>query len=188
MKKVIILSGPRGAGKGTLARHLLSLSLPLSFSISATSRDPRGDERDGREYYFLTTDEFRRRAAAGEFLEWEEVYAGCLYGTLHSELDRLWALGDAVLFDVDVVGAMNIKRVLGRDALAIFVRPPSLEVLRRRLIGRGTETLERVEQRLARADYEMTFAGRFDKEIVNDVLDKALAKVERLASDFLRGE
>ncbi|MDR2413465.1 MAG: guanylate kinase [Odoribacteraceae bacterium] len=186
--KVIILSGPSGAGKGTIARHLLSREPRLSFSVSATSRAPRGDEQEGREYYFLTAGEFRRRADAGEFLEWEEVYDGLFYGTPRAEVERLWDRDRVALFDVDVVGGMNIKQVFGDDALAIFIRPPSLEVLRKRLVARGTDSPERVEQRLARAGRELAFVPRFDVAIVNDRLDDALARAERLVRDFLRDD
>jgi guanylate kinase len=186
MEKVIIFSAPSGAGKSTLINHLLTRGLNLEFSISATSRPPRGGEQHGREYYFLTGEEFRQRVEAGDFLEWEEVYAGCCYGTLRSEVERVWGRGAILLFDVDVLGGMNLKKVFGERALAIFVRPPSLEVLRQRLTGRGTESPERVEQRLARAGYEMEFAGRFDAVIVNDDLPTALASAERVIREFLR--
>jgi guanylate kinase len=184
--KVIIFSAPSGAGKGTLIAHLLSLELDLSFSISATSRPPRGEERDGREYYFLTAEEFRRRAEAGEFVEWEEVYAGRYYGTLRSEVERLWSRGSTVLFDVDVLGGMNLKQAFGERALAVFVQPPSLEVLRQRLTDRGTERPEEIERRLERAAYELGFASRFDTVIVNDDLQRAREEVERVVRDFSR--
>ncbi|MDR2131435.1 MAG: guanylate kinase [Odoribacteraceae bacterium] len=185
--KVIIFSAPSGSGKSTLINHLLTLDLHLEFSISATSRAPRGGERHGKEYYFLPTEEFRRRIDAGEFLEWEEVYAGCYYGTPRAEVERIWSGGATVLFDVDVVGGMNIKRVFNEQALAIFVQPPSVEALRQRLVARGTETPERIEQRLARAGYEMVFASQFDAVIVNDNLTRALAEAEQVVRDFLHG-
>ena len=184
--KAIIFSAPSGAGKGTLINHLLTLRLGLEFSISATSRPPRGEERDGREYYFLSAGEFRRRVAAGEFVEWEEVYAGCYYGTLHAEVERLWGSGATVLFDVDVVGGLNIKRALDDRALALFVQPPSIDALRQRLVGRGTDSPGRIEQRLAKAGHEIAFANRFDAVIVNDDLPRALAEPERLVRDVLR--
>ena len=185
MRKVVIFSAPSGSGKSTIVSHLLGLGLGLEFSIAATSRAPRGQERDGREYYFFTAEEFRRRVDAGEFLEWEEVYEGCYYGTLKSELERIWAKGHTVVFDVDVAGGVNIKRMFGERALAVFVQAPSVEELRRRLEGRGTDSPERIEQRLAKAEYEMTFRDRFDAVVVNDRLDEALADAERKVRAFL---
>ena len=185
MKKVIIFSAPSGSGKSTIVSHLLGLGLGLEFSVSATSRAPRGQEQDGKEYYFFSPEEFKRRIDAGEFLEWEEVYAGCYYGTLRSELERIWAKGHTVVFDVDVVGGTNIKRIFGEQALAVFVQAPSVEELRRRLEGRGTDAPEKIEQRLAKAEYEMTFRDRFDVVVVNDDLRTALADAEREVRTFL---
>lgn len=184
-RKVIIFSAPSGSGKSTIVRHLLALGLPLEFSVSATSRPPRGQERDGREYHFLTPDEFQRRVDAGDFLEWEEVYPGCRYGTLHSELERVWARGHAVLFDVDVIGGLNIKRLFGPRALAIFVQAPSLDALRQRLVARGTDAPDKIETRLAKAATEMTYRDRFDLVLVNDRLADALADAERAVRAFL---
>ena len=184
-RKVIIFSAPSGSGKSTIVRHLLALGLPLEFSVSATSRPPRGQERDGREYHFLTPDEFQRRVDAGDFLEWEEVYPGCRYGTLHSELERVWARGHAVLFDVDVIGGLNIKRLFGPRALAIFVQAPSLDALRQRLVARGTDAPDKIETRLAKAATEMTYRDRFDLVLVNDRLPDALAEAERAVRAFL---
>lgn len=184
-RKVIIFSAPSGSGKSTIVRHLLALGLPLEFSVSATSRPPRGQERDGREYHFLTPDEFQRRVDAGDFLEWEEVYPGCRYGTLHSELERVWARGHAVLFDVDVIGGLNIKRLFGPRALAIFVQAPSLDALRQRLVARGTDAPDKIETRLAKAATEMTYRDRFDLVLVNDRLADALAGAERAVRAFL---
>ena len=184
-KKVVIFSAPSGSGKSTIVNHLLGLGLGLEFSVSATSRAPRGQEQDGREYYFFSPEEFKRRIDAGEFLEWEEVYAGCYYGTLRSELERIWAKGHTVVFDVDVVGGTNIKRIFGKRALAVFVQAPSVEELRRRLEGRGTDAPEKIEQRLAKAEYEMTFRDRFDVVVVNDDLRTALADAEREVRTFL---
>lgn len=183
--KLIIVSAPSGAGKTTIVRHLLSLPLPLSFSVSATSRAPRTGEEDGRDYYFLTPEEFKNKADAGEFLEWEEVYPGTCYGTLKSEVDRIWALGKGVVFDVDVVGGLNIKRIFGEKALAVFVQPPSVEVLHQRLRGRSTESEEKIATRIAKAEYEMSFAPRFDVILVNDKLDAALAEAEAIVTSFL---
>ena len=172
-KKVIIFSAPSGSGKSTIVNYLLAKDFGLEFSVSATCRAPRGEEKHGKEYYFFSTDEFKERIEAEDFLEWEEVYPGCFYGTLKSELERIWKAGHAVVFDVDVVGGVNIKK--------IFV-----EVLRQRLIGRGTDSMEKIEQRVAKAEYEMTFADKFDVVIVNDNLDTALAEAEKAVRDFLK--
>lgn len=186
MKKVIIFSAPSGAGKSTIVNYLLSKDIGLEFSVSATSRPPRGNEVHGREYYFFSTEEFREKIEAGEFLEWEEVYEGCYYGTLKSEIDRIWAKGHTVVFDVDVVGGMNVKKIFGDQALSLFVKAPSVEVLRQRLIGRGTDTMEKIAQRVAKAEYEMTFENKFDVIIVNNQLDQALRQAERVVREFLQ--
>lgn len=185
MGKVIIFSAPSGAGKSSIVNYLLGKNLGLEFSVSATCRAPRGKERHGKEYYFFTEEEFKRRIAAGEFLEYEEVYPGCFYGTLNSEVQRIWAEGKTVLFDVDVVGGLNIKKKFGNQALALFIQPPSVAALRERLQGRGTDSPEKIEQRVAKAEYELSFAPRFDTVIVNDRLDDALAEAERKVRDFL---
>lgn len=185
MGKVIIFSAPSGAGKSTIVNYLLGKNLGLEFSVSATCRAPRGKEQHGKEYYFFTEEEFKRRIAAGEFLEYEEVYPGCFYGTLNSEVQRIWAEGKTVLFDVDVVGGLNIKKKFGNQALALFIQPPSVATLRERLQGRGTDSPEKIEQRVAKAEYELSFAPRFDTVIVNDRLDNALAEAERKVRDFL---
>ena len=186
MKDVIIFSAPSGSGKSTIVNYLLSLDLGLEFSISATCRAPRGEEQHGKEYYFFSTDEFRQRIGKDDFLEWEEVYPGCYYGTLKSELERIWKAGHAVVFDVDVVGGVNIKKIFGDQALSVFIKAPSVEVLRQRLIGRGTDSMEKIEQRVAKAEYEMTFADKFDVVIVNDNLDTALVEAEKAVRDFLK--
>lgn len=183
--KLIIFSAPSGSGKSTIINHLLKQELHLRFSISATSRAPRGTEKDGVEYYFLTPDEFRRRIAAGEFLEYEEVYTDKFYGTLKSEVDRILEKGDNVIFDVDVVGGCNIKKYYGDRALSIFVQPPSVDELRRRLEGRGTDAPEVIECRIAKAEYELTFASRFDVIIINDRLELAQKEVTEVVRDFL---
>lgn len=185
MNKVIIFSAPSGSGKSTIVNHLLSLDLGLEFSISATSRAPRGQEQHGREYYFFSAEEFKKRIDADEFLEWEEVYAGCYYGTLKSELERIWGKGHTVVFDVDVVGGVNIKKIFGSDALSVFVQTPSVEVLRRRLESRGTDSPEKIEQRVAKADYEMTFRDKFDVVVINDDLQAAFADAEQKVRAFL---
>jgi guanylate kinase len=148
MKKVIIFSAPSGAGKSTIVNHLLKKDLGLEFSISATCRAPRGQEVHGKEYYFFTQEEFKDRIATGEFLEHEEVYPGCFYGTLKSEVERIWAAGHTVLFDVDVLGGINLKKQLGNEAMSIFIQPPSVAVLRERLIGRATDSIEKIEERV----------------------------------------
>ena len=183
--KLIIFSAPSGSGKSTIIQYLLTQGLNLAFSISATSRAPRGTEKDGVEYYFLTPDEFRRRIADGDFLEYEEVYTDKFYGTLKSEVERLTALGKNVIFDVDVVGGVNIKRFYGERALSIFIQPPSVEELRRRLVGRATDAPEVIESRLAKAEYEMSFASKFDRVIINDDLTIAENEALNIIQDFL---
>lgn len=183
--KLIIFSAPSGSGKSTIINYLLTQRLNLAFSISATSRAPRGSERDGVEYYFLTPDEFRRRIAAGDFLEYEEVYADKFYGTLKSEVERLTTAGKNVLFDVDVVGGLNIKRFYGERALSVFIQPPSLAELRRRLEHRATDAPEVIESRLAKAEYELSFAPKFDRIVVNDELERACQEVLSIVRNFL---
>lgn len=185
MGKVIIFSAPSGAGKSTIVNHLLKKNLGLEFSVSATCRAPRGQEQHGKEYYFFTQQEFRERIAANEFLEYEEVYPGCFYGTLNSEVERIWAKGHTVLFDVDVVGGLNIKQKFADNALSVFVQPPSVAALRERLIGRATDTAEKIEERVAKAEYEMSFADKFDTIIVNDKLEEALREAEQKIRNFL---
>ena len=185
MNKLIIFSAPSGSGKSTIINYLLTQPLHLAFSISATSRAPRGSERDGVEYFFLTPDEFRRRIEAGEFLEYEEVYKDRFYGTLKSQVEKQLADGQNVIFDVDVVGGCNIKQFYGDRALSVFIQPPSIEELRHRLEGRGTDAPEVIESRLAKAVYELTFAPKFDRVIINDDLEKAKAEALQVISDFL---
>lgn len=185
MSKLIIFSAPSGSGKSTIINYLLAQHLNLAFSISATSRAPRGTERDGVEYFFLTPDEFRRRIEAGEFLEYEEVYKDRFYGTLKSQVEKQLADGQNVIFDVDVVGGCNIKQFYGDRALSVFIQPPSIEELRHRLEGRGTDAPEVIESRLAKAAYELTFAPKFDRVIVNDDLEKAKAETLQVITDFL---
>ena len=183
--KLVVFSAPSGSGKSTIINYLMQQGLNLHFSISATSRPPRGSERDGVEYYFLTADEFRRRIAAGDFLEYEEVYEGRFYGTLREEVDKRLARGENVVCDVDVLGGENIKRVYGSRALSIFIQPPSLQALRQRLESRGTDSPEVIEDRLARAGYELGFAPKFDAVVVNDELTVAQAEALRLVRAFL---
>ena len=184
---LIIFSAPSGSGKSTIINWLMTEhpELGLAFSISCTSRAPRGTEQDGVEYFFLTPQEFRQRIADGEFLEYEEVYEDRFYGTLKSQVERQAADGQNVVFDVDVKGGCNIKDYYGARALSIFIQPPSVDELRRRLLGRGTDSAEQIEQRLAKAEYEMTFAPRFDRIVVNDDLATAQAEVLRLIREFL---
>ena len=175
--KVIIFSAPSGSGKSTIIGRLMAhKELNMAFSISCTSRQPRGAERDGVEYYFVTPDEFRRKIADGEFLEYEEVYKDRYYGTLKSQVERQLEAGENVVLDVDVKGACNIKQFYGDRALALFIQPPSLDELRRRLEGRGTDAPSVIEDRLARAEFELGFAQKFDKVIVNDDLDRAVSE------------
>lgn len=184
--KVIIFSAPSGAGKSTVVQHLLTKYNCLEFSVSATSRKPRGEERDGKEYFFLTPEEFKQRIDKGEFVEYEEVYAGFYYGTLKSEVERIWEKGNTIVFDIDVKGGVNLKKLYGDNALAIFVCPPSVEILRQRLIGRGTDSPEAIEKRVAKAEYEMTFADNFDKILVNNDLEKCLREAESTIDNFLK--
>lgn len=183
--KIIIVSAPSGAGKTTTVKHLLQQNLGLEFSVSATSRQPRPGEINGKDYHFIPESEFRQKIENREFLEWEEVYEGNLYGTLKSEVNRILNLGKSVIFDVDVVGGLNIKKFYGNDALAIFITPPSVEELEKRLKKRSTETEEKINTRIAKAKKEMEFAGQFDVIIVNDVLSTALADAEKAVARFL---
>lgn len=183
--KLIIFSAPSGSGKSTIINYLLQQDLNLHFSISATSRAPRGNEQHGVEYYFLSPEEFKSKIAAGEFLEYEEVYQDKFYGTLKSEVERLLNEGNNVIFDVDVVGGCNIKKYYGDRALSIFVQPPSIEVLRQRLEGRGTDAPEVIESRVAKAEYELGFASKFDTVIVNDNLEKAQTETLETVKRFI---
>lgn len=185
MGKVVIFSAPSGSGKTTIVRELLKIFPQFEFSISATSRPPRGVEKDGCDYFFLSGGEFMRRVEQGAFIEWEEVYNGCRYGTLRSEVERIWAKGNVILFDVDVVGGINLKRIFGSDACSIFVMPPSIEVLRQRLQGRGTDTPEVIERRIAKAEFELAKSPEFDHTVVNDRLDQAVHTITAILTSFL---
>ena len=186
--KLIIFSAPSGSGKSTIVNWLMKEhpSLKLYFSISCTSRAPRGAEQDGVEYFFLTPEAFKEKIAHDEFLEYEEVYENRFYGTLKSQVEKQREAGQNVVFDVDVKGGVNIKKHYGDEALSLFIQPPSVEELRRRLEGRGTDTPEAIEQRLAKAEYELTFASQFDYIIVNDDLEVAKQKTLQVLQDFLK--
>ena len=184
--KVLIFSAPSGSGKSTIVNHILSLYPDsMEFSVSATSRPPRGEEKHGREYYFLSPDEFRKAVKEDKFVEFEEVYEGRFYGTLKSECERIWAAGHVIIFDVDVKGGVNLKKYFGDKALSIFIKAPSVEVLRERLVKRGTDSPEAIEERVAKAEEEMTYAPKFDYVLVNDDLNTAYAESEKVVEDFL---
>nr|WP_321776867.1 guanylate kinase [uncultured Porphyromonas sp.] len=184
--KLIIFSAPSGSGKSTIINKLMiEYGLQGRFSISATSRKPRGSEQDGVEYYFLTEEDFRRRISEGDFLEYEEVYPGCFYGTLRSEVDRTLARGENVILDIDVQGGLNVKKIYGDRALTLFIQPPSIERLRERLERRGTDAPEVIERRLAKAETELSFAHRYDAVVVNDDLEEACRDAARVIEDFL---
>lgn len=188
--KLIIISAPSGTGKSTIIGWLMKehSELNLAFSISCTSRAPRGTEQNGVEYFFLTPEEFRQRIENDEFLEYEEVYEGRFYGTLKSQVERQLEAGQNVVFDVDVKGGVNIKKYYGDEALSLFIQPPSIADLRKRLEGRGTDAPEVIDQRIARAEFELTFADKFDKIVVNDILEKAESEALALVGEFIKGE
>uniref|UniRef100_UPI003FED94BD guanylate kinase n=1 Tax=Alloprevotella sp. TaxID=1872471 RepID=UPI003FED94BD len=188
MSKIIIFSAPSGSGKSTIINYLMQQGLNLHFSVSATSRPPRGAEQNGVEYYFLTPEDFKQRIAQGEFLEYEEVYKDRFYGTLKSQVDAQLAKGENVVCDVDVLGGQNIKKHYGQRALSIFIQPPSIEVLRQRLEGRGTDSPEVINDRIARAEFELSFADKFDHAVVNDDLQQAQAEALALIQNFLKDE
>ena len=184
--KVVIFSAPSGSGKSTIVHHILGLHPEMEFSVSATSRAPRGSERDGEDYYFYSAEEFRRMIGEDLFVEKEEVYPGSFYGTLKSEVERIWAKGHVIIFDVDVKGGLNLKKYFGDKALAIFIQAPSVEELRRRLIARGTDSEEAIAERVDKAEEEMTYADRFDHILVNDDLATSFREAEKVVDDFLR--
>lgn len=184
--KLIVFSAPSGSGKTTIVKHLLqNTDLPLEFSISAASRDPRGEEIHGKDYYFLSIEDFKAKIANNEFIEHEEVYTNNFYGTLKSEVERIWALGKAVIFDIDVIGGLNIEKQFPKETLSIFVQPPNKVELEKRLRGRATETEEKIQMRLAKADRELSYAEKFDAIITNDNLDIAKQEAYQLVSKFL---
>ena len=185
MGKLLIFSAPSGSGKTTIVRRLLEQFSNLEFSISATSRAPRGVEQNGADYYFLSAEEFAEAVAADKFVEWEEVYKGTCYGTLRSEMERIWNKGNVIVFDVDVMGGIRLKEIFGEKALSIFVMPPSIEELRKRLEGRGTDAPEVIEKRIAKASFELTKAPQFDRQIVNDDLEVAVAECINEIKNFI---
>lgn len=185
-RKLVILSAPSGAGKTTIARSLLEAGLGLEFSVSACSREMRVGEVDGKDYYFISPDEFRMKIEQQEFIEWEEVYPDHYYGTLKSELERIWSAGNQVLFDVDVYGGIALKKIFKQQALSIFIRPPDIETLKSRLLNRSSDSEEKIIMRLNKAKEEISLAGQFDIQIINDQLDAAVQEALNLASSFLK--
>jgi len=184
--KLVIITAPSGAGKTTIVKQLLDKELGLEFSVSATTRHLRGEETEGKDYYFLSVDEFRKRIEQNDFVEWEEVYKDHFYGTLKSEIDRIWAKGKHVLFDVDVRGGIKLKKIFGNRSIALFIMPPSVDELKKRLIKRGTDEPAKVTTRLAKAEEELKFANQFDNIIFNDQLDKAIVEASVIVSSFLK--
>ena len=185
MNKVLIFSAPSGSGKSTIVNHILGGHTGIEFSVSATSRPPRGEEKDGVEYFFYSADIFRLLVRDDKFVEFEEVYPDRFYGTLKAEVNRIWARGNVIIFDVDVKGGVNLKKYFGDQALSVFMQAPSVEVLRQRLIGRGTDSAEDIDKRVAKAAEEMTYAPQFDKVLINDDLATALAEADAMVDAFL---
>jgi guanylate kinase len=183
--KLVIISAPSGAGKTTLVKHLLESGLNLEFSVSATTRTIRKNESDGKDYYFISVDEFRRRIGNHDFVEWEEVYSDHFYGTLKKEIGRIWSNGNNVLFDVDVKGGINLKKNFGNESISIFIMPPSVEELEKRLVRRGTDKPEKIKMRIEKAREEIKLADKFDHIVVNDEVGKALAECKQLVLSFL---
>jgi len=186
--KCIIFSAPSGAGKTTIVHYLLKESLGLEFSVSACSREPRKNEINGKDYYFLGLEGFKDQIDKEAFIEWEEVYTNNFYGTLKSEIERIWANGKSVIFDVDVIGGLNLKRIFGEQALSVFVKPPSYEVLEKRLRNRSTEIEDKIQQRMKKANEEFAYAPEFDIILINDNLDEACNKAKEMVSGFLSKE
>ncbi len=184
-KKVIIFCAPSGSGKTTIVKHLLSVNPKLAFSVSACTRKQRDGEVNGKDYYFLSVEAFRQKIAQGEFLEYEEVYGGNFYGTLKSEIERIWSMGKIVLFDVDVVGGLSIKEYFGKQALGVFVKPPDVKVLESRLRFRSTETEQTLQMRIEKAIQELTYESKFEKVLLNDQVEKTLTEAETLVNEFL---
>jgi len=186
--KTVIFSAPSGSGKSTIVNHILGLHPEMEFSVSATSRAPRGQEQNGKEYWFFSTEEFRDLIEKDSFVEYEEVYAGSYYGTLKSEVEKIWGKNHVIIFDVDVKGGVNLKKYFGENALSVFIQAPSVEVLRERLIKRGTDSAEAIERRVAKAADEMTYAPQFDYVLVNDDLETAFKEAEKIVDEFLSEE
>lgn len=184
--KLIIFSAPSGAGKTTIVHYLLSREPKLEFSISACSRAPRANEKHGVDYYFFSEDEFRAKIAAGDFVEWEEVYPGNFYGTLHSEIQRIHEKGHHILFDIDVMGGINLKKIFGEKALSIFILPPSVDILAERLRNRGSDTEDTIRKRVEKAEWEMQFASQFDRQIFNDEITRAREEALNLVNNFIQ--
>jgi guanylate kinase len=183
--KLVIFSAPSGAGKTTIVKHLLSKIPDLEFSVSATTREPRGDEQNDKAYHFISKEEFLHLIAKKQFVEFEEVYSGTFYGTLRTEIERIWAKGKTVIFDIDVEGGLHLKRKYDGDALAIFVQPPSLDVLKQRLTSRGTDSEDKLKERFAKAEKELNYAPKFDIILKNHELETACKDAEKLVKDFL---
>lgn len=184
--KLIIISAPSGCGKSTIINEIIkNKSLKLEFSISATTREPRRGEKDGVNYYFLSLEEFKSAIANDELVEYEEVYEGRFYGTLKKEVERIQSKGDNVILDIDVKGGINVKKKYGKNALSIFIQPPSIDTLRHRLLSRGTDSIEAINQRVNKAEYELSFAPQYDKVVVNDILRDAIDEVEKIITEFV---
>ena len=184
-QKIIIITAPSGAGKTSITHYLLKTIHQLAFSISAATREPRSHEKDKTDYYFMSEEEFRQKIQRNDFVEWEMVYEGKYYGTLNSELERIWTLGKVPLLDIDVKGAIHVRQQYSKNSLTIFVEPPSIEELKQRLLSRGTETQESLQARINKATFELSFKNSFDKAIVNDRLDRACKEAEETVRDFL---
>lgn len=183
--KIILFCGPSGSGKTTISQYLLKNNSNLCFSVSATTREKRDKEKDGEDYYFISKKEFQKKIANNEFIEWEEVYQGIFYGTLKSEIERIWGMNKSAIFDVDVMGGLNIKNQYGDKALAVFVMPPSIEILRERLIARKSETQDSLEKRIAKATTEMGYANQFERKIINNDLDESCRNAQEMLDEFL---
>jgi len=186
--KVIIFSAPSGSGKSTIISYLLYAFPSIEFSVSATSRAPRGKEKNGKEYFFFSTEDFKEKIKNGEFVEYEEVYSGSFYGTLKSELERIWKKGNVILFDVDVKGGINLKKLFGSQALSVFIKTPSVEVLKERLIKRGTDSMEAIEKRISKVEDELKYESEFDAVLVNDNLEKCLKEADSVIGNFINGK
>ena len=186
MNKVVIFSAPSGSGKTTLVKHCLEVFPSLEFSVSATTREPRGSEEHGKDYYFFSPEEFRQKISEDAFVEYEEVYADKFYGTLKSEIERIWNSQKVVIFDVDVVGGLNLKKILGEKAMSVFIAPPSVDELEKRLINRDTDSEETIKTRINKAQEELEYKNQFDEVLVNDDLDKAKQEIEKLVQKFIQ--